>query len=85
MNLSTVAEVEECGRRRANLLLSLGFTLLAIDGRSFEATSRTPILGGSGTYIRRDLTYVIGRTASNPAFPERYPAEPAVTPQDRAP
>lgn len=85
MNLSSVAEVEECGRRRANLLLSLGFTLLAIDGRAFEANRRTPIPGGPDTYIRRDLTYVIGRTAEQPAFPERYPTEAPATPQDGAP
>lgn len=86
MNLSTVAEVEECGRRRANILLSLGFTLLAIDGRTFEAPWRTPAPGGgSDTYIRRDLTYVIGRTADQPVFPKRYPVEGPATPQERAP
>ncbi len=75
MNLGTVAEVEECGRRRANILLAAGFTLLAIDGRSFEATRRTPVPGGQDTYIRRDLTYVIGRRADEPPFPERQPYE----------
>ena len=71
--LSEVSEVIEVGKNRANKLLAAGYQLLAVEPTSFAAEKE--IAGASPMhYVRKGITYVLGRTAEQEPFPERSDA-----------
>ena len=70
-NFGDIAQIEECGARRANQLLDAGYRLIGLGAKVWEQNRRQlPPDGRSGeTFIKRDFRYVIGRTAAQPVFP----------------
>lgn len=78
--LGQIVQLEECGLRRANQLLGLGYQLLNVAQVAKETPRRKPppdAPAEGSTYIRRDLRYVIGRTAEQDTFPPYEPRETA--------
>lgn len=71
VDLHDVVEIEECGQRRANQLLALGYRLIAVTGVSFEMNRRKVAPGTGETFIRHDYRYAIVREKGDAPFPER--------------
>lgn len=72
--LREIVAVVTCGPRRANGYLQHGYALLATGEWSQEEERAPQPDGVARTYVRRGVTFVLGRTADVPAYnPDEEP------------
>lgn len=67
-DLSDIVAVVSCGGRRANEYLEHGYTLLKIGDWATEEDMKPMADGTPRTYVRRGVSFVVGRTADVPAW-----------------